>query len=116
MSNEELKPCPFCGSDAIEVFPHKEDSVIYWDASCGRCGAQTDYFSEERGGKEGAIEAWNTRYERMCKNLYDDTSLIKHNYSVRLFKCSSCQRISMHDDVETFQYCPYCGAKVVENG
>lgn len=53
--------------------------------------------------------------EKTCTNLRAGTSsLIKHCYSVRLFECSSCLEISLHDDVETFQYCPYCGAKVVD--
>lgn len=55
---EELKPCPFCGGEAVlfayEIFC--EHSVRC--KSC-YCGTEEGY----RTGKE-AIEAWNRRIER----------------------------------------------------
>lgn len=51
--NEELKPCPFCGSD---------DVVVYSDHGAWR-GACLDCDSEGRptGEHERAVEAWNSR-------------------------------------------------------
>ena len=56
----ELKPCPFCGSEAKLAHLIKS-SIVY----CGCCGASSksiefapDYLSDEK-----AIEAWNNRAE-----------------------------------------------------
>ena len=54
---DELKPCPFCGGDAIihNFKPVHEKRL--WYISCHDCGIeQTNYLSEQE-----AIEAWNRR-------------------------------------------------------
>jgi Lar family restriction alleviation protein len=53
----ELKPCPFCGSEDIEI-----DCAGYLDDSdhwviCQDCGAASGIIKEA----SDAIEAWNTR-------------------------------------------------------
>lgn len=54
MSNEELKPCPFCGSGA-----QLNDCLgDYW-VTCNLCNASANMYS----GEENAIKAWNTRNE-----------------------------------------------------
>ena len=50
---EKLKPCPFCGSDDIEL---STGLAEYW-AFCHDCTATT---SMERTQEE-AIQVWNTR-------------------------------------------------------
>ena len=51
--SEELKPCPFCGSDDLSEGPHSPYII------CNGCGAfgpgNSDVTHEE------AIKAWNTR-------------------------------------------------------
>ena len=52
MSNEyKLKPCPFCGSEAVINIRHF--------AICTGCDASTAFF----GSDKEAVEAWNTRAE-----------------------------------------------------
>ena len=61
MNNTELKPCPFCGSDAKVL--HYEDLTIDFASMykhyviCLKCKANTDL----KASVEDAIEAWNRR-------------------------------------------------------
>lgn len=58
--SDELKPCPFCGGEAI-VEPWKDNFQIVHDAS-PTCflGGQSDYVWTR---KADAIREWNTRKE-----------------------------------------------------
>ena len=97
----ELKPCPFCGSDDVGPITFKGCDGVVWDEfiACGGCGATAE-----------TAEAWNTRVERTCRLDANDV-------------CSSCgaciQRIthSVYEMGDGFacspKYCPNCGAKVV---
>ena len=103
----ELKPCPFCGGEAKLVLFHikptnapelKQWSIVH------KCEAmESATFSNECEAE--AIEAWNTRAERTCRNVGHE-----HGYR-RFFVCSECEW--KHGD-GTPNYCPGCGAKVVE--
>ena len=58
-SMEQLKPCPFCGSDAtIEVLQRAIEELTRYRIECKCCWCATgwDYLSEEM-----VIEAWNRR-------------------------------------------------------
>lgn len=48
--SEELKPCPFCGGEAV-IFKY------YWQVRCEECMAETSIFET----REEAIKAWNRR-------------------------------------------------------
>ena len=48
-------PCPFCGSDELDVY---EDSG-WWVAQCWNCSARVDPSLK----KEAVIERWNTRVD-----------------------------------------------------
>ena len=64
---EELKPCPYCNSTAIEFLKDVEGAVVYCCRSCGLCGPLG----------ENAIEAeqkWNSllrksELERLERNV-----------------------------------------------
>ncbi len=54
----ELKPCPFCGGDNIDIMP--ADIITrtqYWRIFCFECGCTQTPTSN----KEDAIKAWNKR-------------------------------------------------------
>ena len=104
----ELLPCPFCGGEA-RIF-HFSSAVRdeVWHAVCEKpfCTIGPDGYTEAE-----AIEAWNTRAERMCRFLpfrgpISDTDEIGDRKGV----CSVCSAY-MH---EQYSYCPNCGAKVVD--
>ena len=56
MSEEKLKPCPFCGGEA-----ELEINGLYWDVNCKRCLANVGAY--KCYNKKQAIEAWNRRYK-----------------------------------------------------
>ena len=56
----ELKPCPFCGGEAILFADTFDDGKIFVvNAHCDSCGATGNDFHDEKQ----AIEAWNRRVE-----------------------------------------------------
>ena len=56
---EKLKPCPFCGSQQIEV-RHVKDR---WSVGCATtdCLCQWWYVGRQFNDRDRAIEAWNRR-------------------------------------------------------
>lgn len=59
MPNEELKPCPFCGGEAvIWTMDEFDDGDFYYRAECRNCQAG---FGVNHETKEEAIESWNRR-------------------------------------------------------
>lgn len=109
---DELKPCPFCGGK-----PHRGPG-IYISCSNDDCPCICEAWGDN---EDKAKEAWNRRaYEiiegngtgdalpeiRTCKNTWDV------NLTGRLrFQCSECRSVSLEI---TPNFCPACGAKVVE--
>ena len=55
MTHDELKPCPFCGGEAVPILAGKLD---YFRIYCRDCKAST----KPREYRE-AIAAWNRRAE-----------------------------------------------------
>ena len=51
---EELKPCPFCGGEAM--IRHGIYLIVFW-VECQSCGVESNAFNNEAD----AIEAWNRR-------------------------------------------------------
>jgi Lar family restriction alleviation protein len=60
--NEELKPCPFCGSQAVlkvDSFPFCKTNYC---VECCLCGCIAGYGNEYKWvAKDKAIERWNQR-------------------------------------------------------
>lgn len=104
-----LKPCPFCGSNSIQLDKHKFYGLPDTYGVRCFCGAECKQFYRT---PEEAIEAWNTRAENTADGewkpvltaqgttdkdvLYDD-----------LMQCSNCTAII----VSEWPYCPCCGGE-----
>ena len=102
----ELKPCPFCGGEADTM--HAAAGYVY--AICEDCGARSSSF----GLENRAIEAWNTRAERTCHILNHGSPW---EFSVPLLQCDGCEALFYGDATGDIpNYCPNCGAKVVNDG
>lgn len=56
--NENLKPCPFCGSKQVEVRQIKDG----WSIGCATTNCLCQWwFTRQFTDKEQAIKAWNRR-------------------------------------------------------
>lgn len=60
----DLKPCPFCGGEAVDFYRANTGAtadwcgpVDHWVCCTGECGASTCM----HGTKDEAVAAWNTR-------------------------------------------------------
>ena len=126
---ETLKPCPFCGDEARLVVCDSEGNVhdesyeadpysglsyaiVHGsDDCCGECPVSTSdplpWLYETR---EEATAAWNRRAERTCHR-------VEYKLTGNLI-CSECgygipRALDRHAFVN---YCPNCGARIVEVG
>ena len=114
--SDELKPCPFCGGEAmIEQTQHMGEYL--YRIGCSKPGCRGRINGNAYESKTEAIAAWNTRSERTCHDLEP---------SFYTFGCDKCGvLVEGGDEIgvlvspevsenRLFNYCPNCGAKVVE--
>lgn len=125
--SDELKPCPFCGGEAL-AFRCEESGTF--DVQCQQCGAIPFIGSRtsERKTMADVIAAWNARAavtdEQFATAVHDgrvwqvvrECHVVTHsvNGSDVCESCDACDfgwHRSIHD--KPFGFCPNCGAKVV---
>lgn len=110
----DLLPCPFCGGDA--QFAMERDWVVpgkvmvtAWKVECSRCWASPKPNNYE-GSKAVAAERWNRRAERTCRDFGGEEGTNGEGYD---FACSLCGYCC---DLPQPNFCPSCGATVVDGG
>lgn len=111
--SEELKPCPFCGGEAdVHYFAHNDSecTVMCSNPNCRAsvsarsCGSMTTAYNRAR-------KLWNRRAEQTCRISYEyDGVPFFHHIHVHELTCG--HDVRLYEDVP--RYCPYCGARVVE--
>lgn len=118
-----LKPCPFCGGQpTLEHHSEikKPEECAEDCEECGCCDATPEFWAIAHrckinnfdvaidcgcfGTEAEAIEAWNTRAERTCKH--------ERMFNLVERECDG-KRYSWRD-MDMPNYCPNCGARVVE--
>lgn len=55
----DLRPCPFCNSNNVELFEDKEESMSY--VRCNNCGARSGYHDENNNIYDNItiVDIWN---------------------------------------------------------
>lgn len=107
---DKLKPCPFCGGEAV-VSGHHNRFTEWYLCSCQKCHiSQTGI---EYTFRHEAIEAWNRRV--------NDASVVHEKWLLDRWpswphrECSRCKiMIPRTKEVpdQYWQYCPNCGARM----
>ena len=80
--------------------------------------SKLDQFEKCSGETEDAaitalLKAWNTRAERTCKMEYEKSEPHIHEGKLTCSECGAWAMFPPYNWSE-YNYCPYCGAKVVE--
>lgn len=109
---EELKPCPFCGSEPFMEKstrypkPRQEPvdgyTVVCKNFDCIGCMSDNWY----RRSEKAAAKEWNTRYKRTCHQTNEGDCI----------KCSECGNFTTTRTVSKRfmpRFCGSCGAEVV---
>lgn len=110
--SEELKPCPFCGGEALfETYGGTACAVVCQTCHCGTATARL------YDGME-AVKAWNRRAERTCRDI---------DHMGDAIKCSECGEttlntlywVDLDNGLSTVtshrpRFCSNCGAKVTD--
>ena len=109
----ELKPCPFCGGEASIYEEIPGGYIVQCHDCCGQIGIMT---------REHAIAAWNARAGAHCAyaqptDLTVGCALLAERTCEMEreeggWSCSECGVLVLHPRLPN--YCPDCGARVVE--
>lgn len=118
---DELKPCPFCGEKVAwreySLFAKRiaieKGLPLVPMIRCESCGAMVSFDPiedpEPNYKKEAAGTLWNNRCERTCNA--EQIPYTPGCYEG--YRCSVCHCIEFESDKPN--YCPNCGAKVIDN-
>ena len=133
MEQESLKPCPFCGGEAVLKSsvgdPFGEDRVS-WRAVCERQMCQGGACNVWEATPEEAAAKWNARAERTCRIVWrSDLSYVPEEGGYMddgQYVCTACGE-PLPDCVDhwwdsyqgdgyegepPFRCCPNCGARI----
>ena len=110
---QPLKPCPFCGGEVTLLVDAKYGLYTFHHDGREKCPAAYSHHAGY-GTEAEAIEAWNTRAERTCgveSKIFIEGEYVPCPYYEYEMECGGQFR---WDEVEPPNYCPNCGAKVVD--
>lgn len=102
----ELKPCPFCGCESIDLYEGDYGNGVY----CMKCGVMMgepihlEFRVSERVSMAQAIDAWNTRADRTCRAVMAASKIAS--------TCSECGAMLAN---WAMRYCPNCGRRVTDD-
>ena len=88
-----LKPCPFCGSTDVKLFPATEDTDAIVQCRNGNCRI-TPYADESLD--EQAIAAWNTRPAE--QQIVADMAAIPHEPSINIVARQQSPVVADYED------------------
>lgn len=129
LTSPDLLPCPFCGGEAVMV-DAEIDGRVHYIAKCATCYSTTDIMQMS---KSKAAEAWNRRAEPEPERTCHAITTVKpfsQTQELHVKLCSSCDYVFGSEErrrlppyyekratsrMELPNYCPNCGAKVVED-
>lgn len=118
--SDELKPCPFCGSEADFWFHNAggDDEYEALIIDCKECSANMERwvakysktFAEDvTKTKAEMIEEWNTRTERTAKV----TQVERGSTTLLVWRCENCgQYMHRASWAREVNYCSHCGARL----
>lgn len=107
---EGLAPCPFCGSKELYVNTETDEELVYVGClDCDAFGPSAVKMTKSGYAVHGPKDAWNKRAERTCTVLsswrWDETGML----------CTELSCGHEYDgEMDDVNYCPQCGARVVE--
>ena len=101
-----LLPCPFCGGEAHMSLSSDGYGVECWNRRC------IDMQMEQIPTEAEAIAAWNTRHVETCE-------LSVCGWDNDTIQCMACGAYWEHQQFDSpdycpVNYCPSCGAKIVQ--
>lgn len=110
MNKEKLKPCPFCGGEAVlKIYQNYEHDISFAYVYCGECGAKINCYASQ----EAAAERWNGRVNKRAESKWiigsDEYGFGKYD------QCSACgYKLNAIGaaSVMKMRYCPGCGARM----
>lgn len=109
---QELKPCPFCGSEAaLWEFPQATHTYInpkkttYYKAKC--MNPDCNVWHPSWDDPQVAIDRWNTRAERTC--CLEPIPYEPGKYEG--MRCSNCKTADI--DMGLGDFCSGCGCRII---
>lgn len=90
----------------MDIVSHEVAGEKEWfSVVCGGCSARVG--NSDFDMPKTAVDAWNRRAGRTCRNEATEPGI--------LFECSECHAAFVNEPIDGWwDYCPNCGAKVVE--
>ena len=117
MNMPDLKPCPFCGGEALLDHDYEGMGASY--VRCKKCGLESIRFikSFECASDDRAVKFWNMRADADCIRYMDaaDVAPVRHGrwlpqvvLGQKAWDCSECKTLGSPQ----WKWCPVCGCKM----